>query len=341
MHEAQSDATLQVRHRWCGCPRLVLVGEVRDCARCPFGRRLSSPCLVHHDAVERAIEDGAGKSGARLRLDAALVQVRSASWRDEAQYDVRELLLHGGHRALAGVDGGGVPEKDPRLSFSARVQHVVQCGCELQECRRDGPAVLRRDVVSALLRQDGVCLGRLHDQHVQRAMVYAEGDRECRGLLGVALQLSLFDAAAAPPDLMHRQEAAGRLVDVHDAVCADRVLVHQPAQLDEQPVRVGVLLLRAVELFHALGRLLDAQAHATQELLQPGEKAQKYFFLTIQTVTSLFFLETNLSHEEHREASQHKTSHGTNSFNDKRHTPERWRECGVCLASHPTADLQW
>ena len=26
---------------------------------------------------------------------------------------------------------------------------------------------------------------------------------------------------------------------------------------------------------------------------------------------------------EHREASQHRTSHGTNSFNDKQHTPER------------------
>ena len=35
-----------------------------------------------------------------------------------------------------------------------------------------------------------------------------------------------------------------------------------PAQLDEQPVRVGVRLLRAVELFHALGGLLVAQAHA-------------------------------------------------------------------------------
>ena len=81
-----------------------------------------------------------------------------------------------------------------------------------------------------------------------------------------------------PPDLMHRQEAAGRLVDVHDAVCADSVLVHQPAELDEEPVRVGVLLLRAVELFHALGGLLEAQAHATQELLHPSEKAQKYFF---------------------------------------------------------------
>ena len=41
------------------------------------------------------------------------------------------------------------------------------------------------------------------------------------------------------------------------------MLVHQSAQLDEQPVRDGVLLLRAVELFHALGGLLH-----------PSEKAQ-------------------------------------------------------------------
>ena len=95
-----------------------------------------------------------------------------------------------------------------------------------------------------------------------RATVHAEGDRECRGLLCVALQLSLFDAAAAPPDLTHLKEAARSLVDVHDAVCADCVLVHH-----EQPVRVGVLLLRAVELFHTIGGLLEAQAHATQELL--------------------------------------------------------------------------
>ena len=68
---------------------------------------------------------------------------------------------------------------------------------------------------------------------------------------------------------MHQQEAAGRLVDVHDAVCADSVLVHQPAQLDEQPVRVGLLLLRAVELFHALGGLLVAQVHAVEEPSNP------------------------------------------------------------------------
>ena len=53
---------------------------------------------------------------------------------------------------------------------------------------------------------------------------------------------------------MHRWEAA--------AVCAGSVLIHEPAELDEGPV----LLLRAVELFHALGGLLEAQAHATQEL---------------------------------------------------------------------------
>ena len=69
---------------------------------------------------------------------------------------------------------------------------------------------------------------------------------------------------------MHGQEAARGLVDVHDTVCADSVLVHQPAQLDEQPVRVGVLLLRAVDLFHALGGLLEAKVHAMHELSDPS-----------------------------------------------------------------------
>ena len=52
-------------------PRLVFVAEVRHCASCPFGRRLSSPCLVHDHVVESAVEDGAGKRGADLRLEAA------------------------------------------------------------------------------------------------------------------------------------------------------------------------------------------------------------------------------------------------------------------------------
>ena len=62
------------------------------------------------------------------------------------------------------------------------------------------------------------------------------------------------------------QEAAGHLVGVHDAVCADSVCAHQPAQLDEQPVRVGVLLLRTVELFHAL----ELKCTVTQELIDPS-----------------------------------------------------------------------
>ena len=65
-----------------------------------------------------------------------------------------------------------------------------------------------------LLRQDGVCLARVHDlhQHVQRSTAHAEGDRERRRLPRVALQLGSLGAAAAPPGLMHREEAAGGLV---------------------------------------------------------------------------------------------------------------------------------
>ena len=86
---------------------------------------------------------------------------------------------------------------------------------------------------------------------------HAEGDRECRGLPRVALQLGLFDAAAAPPDLRRRQEAAGRLLDVHDAVCADAIGAQQPTQLDEEPMRVGVLLLLAALRTAAAGLLFD------------------------------------------------------------------------------------
>ena len=167
--------------------------------------------------------------------------------RDEAQHDMRECGPHGGQGGLAGVDAGHVPEKDPRLSLPAWIEHAVQCGCELQDRRRRGPAVLRCDVVGALrpglLRQERVCLGRVHDlhEHVRRSTAHAEGDRERRGLPRVALQLSLLHTVAAPSSLIHQEEAARGLADVHDAVCADSVLVHEPAQLDEEPVRVGLL----------------------------------------------------------------------------------------------------
>ena len=112
------------------------------------------------------------------------------------------------------MDARHVPVKDPRLSLLAWVQHVVESGRELQDRGRRCPSVLSRDVMGALwpglLGQDGVCLASVYDlhQHVQRATVHAEGDRERRGLLCVALQLGLFDAAAAPSGLMHREEAA-------------------------------------------------------------------------------------------------------------------------------------
>ena len=121
-----------------------------------------------------------------------------------------------------------------------------------------------------LLRQDGVCLARVHDlhQHVQRVTIRAEGDRECRGLLRAALHLSLFNGAAVPPDLMHQQEAAGRLVDVHDSVCADSVLVHQPAKLDEDPVRWRAAA-RGCEALSRTWGFHVAQVHTTQESLDP------------------------------------------------------------------------
>ena len=54
-----------------------------------------------------------------------------------------------------------------------------------------------------------------------------------------------------------------------DAVGADCVRVHEPAELDEEAMRVGLLQSRAVELLQAFGGLLEAQAHAVQELSDP------------------------------------------------------------------------
>ena len=80
------------------------------------------------------------------------------------------------------MEAGHVPQKDPRLSFLARIQRVVQGGRELQDHGRRCLAVLSRDVMSllrpGLLQQDGVCLAacaNLH-QHVQGATIHAEGD---------------------------------------------------------------------------------------------------------------------------------------------------------------------
>ena len=145
------------------------------------------------------------------------------------------------------MDAGHVPEEDPRLSLSAWIEHVIQSGRGLQDRARRGPAAHRSDVMSALrpglLGQDGVRLARVLDLHqnVQRATVHAEGDCERRGLLCVPLQLGMFRAAAVPSGLMHREKAARSLVNVDDAVCVDSVLVHEPAELDEEAMRVGPL----------------------------------------------------------------------------------------------------
>ena len=119
------------------CPSLVLVAEVRDCASCSFGRRLAPPCFVHGQAFEGAIMDGVGKSGARLRVDAAFVasedghvtrlQVGRASWREEAQHDVRESGPHGGQGVGAGVDAGHVPACPSLPGFSTLSNVAVSC----------------------------------------------------------------------------------------------------------------------------------------------------------------------------------------------------------------------
>ena len=77
------------------------------------------------------------------------LQVRRASWREEAQYDVNFSFMAVIVASLAWMLAVS-QRRIHACSSLLRIQHVVQCGYELQDRgRRDGPAVLRRDVVSA------------------------------------------------------------------------------------------------------------------------------------------------------------------------------------------------
>ena len=83
----------------------------------------SVSCLVHDHVVERAVDDGAGKRGARLRLDAALGHVaglpkRSAVRRDE--HDVKELRRHGDHGGLLAMTQRRIHDCPSLLGFMPR-----------------------------------------------------------------------------------------------------------------------------------------------------------------------------------------------------------------------------
>ena len=96
------------------------------------GAGSGSMCFATQSNV--AVEDEAGKSaGVRLRLDAVRLQVRRASWREEAQHDVRESGLHGGQGGLAGVDAGHEPQrKDSTI-------HVALLALDLPARRQEWP----------------------------------------------------------------------------------------------------------------------------------------------------------------------------------------------------------
>ena len=197
-----------------------------NCANCPFCRILAAAMPCSWPSRRRCHRGRSGQEWRslcawmqllKLRKTATSqgLQVRRASWRDEAQHDVRgkwPAWLSGWPRWRGCWPWPREGSHDG--PHSVWIQHVVDSGRELQDRGRCCPSVLGRDVASALgpgLRgHDGVGLVRVHDlhQHVQRATVHAEGDPECRGLPRVALQLSLFHTTATPPDLMHQQKAA-------------------------------------------------------------------------------------------------------------------------------------
>ena len=72
---------------------------------------------------------------------------------------MRERGLRGGQGGLAGVNAGHVPEKDPRLSLLAWIQHVVQSGRELQDGGRRSKQLYSTNQI-----QTGTKVTRLHNE---------------------------------------------------------------------------------------------------------------------------------------------------------------------------------
>ena len=122
-----------------------------------------------------------------------------------------------------------------------------------------------------------MCLASVHDVHhrVQWAAIHAEGDGECRGHSGLALQLGLcVFCSDGPSDRLHRHDTAQGLVYVDHAVCADSVLVHEPAQVDEQPMRVGLLVSGAVHghPMHEIPDPAQAGRNVEAQIVEPYER---------------------------------------------------------------------
>ena len=96
-------------------------------------------CRRHALFITMASEDGAGKSGARLRLLwMQLLKLWKTATSQGCKYDVLCGRREGTSPSWrpgcpTGVDAGHAPENDPRLSFLTRVRHVVLSGRELQD----------------------------------------------------------------------------------------------------------------------------------------------------------------------------------------------------------------
>ena len=96
--------------------------------------------------------------------------------------------------------------------------------------------------------------------------------QHCRGAVGTSTR-AVTCALTSKPQLLLIFHSAGAVVSTvkNNQICyfSSVTVSSIVAQLDEQPVRVGVLQLRAVELFHALGGQLVAQAHAVEDPSHP------------------------------------------------------------------------
>ena len=131
-------------------PHLVFVAEVRDCASCPFCLRLAAAMPCSMSSRRRCHR---GQSGQEWRSPAPWMQLLKLTATSQGcRYDVlrggRKHSTKCGRAVLHGCQRGLVrllamfQRRDPTLSLLAWIEHVVQCGRELQDRGRRCPAVL-------------------------------------------------------------------------------------------------------------------------------------------------------------------------------------------------------
>ena len=153
----------------------------------------------------------------------------------------------------------------------ARCLHASELGQWSKKARipvRDEKTCLRT-VSAAHVNSAFLCLDDRKRDDIKLSKRKKTHTQDCHGAVGTSTHVAC--ALTSKPHFSSFTPPVSPARSKNHKICSSSSVAVSfiAAQLDEQSVRVGVLLLRAVELFHALGGLLVAQAHAVEEPSDP------------------------------------------------------------------------